>query len=841
MPRSVVLLSKGACSRMFNYYIHMKKVSLLLTFLLAFGLTAYAQNTYKFEGAIVDSSSQTPVEFAAVGLWTNGKPIDGTLTDDKGKFKFEEVKSGTYKLVVSFVGYKPMAIENITVSGKNVDLGNVKLTGDTQILDEVEVTGQASLIENRIDKLVYNADKDITNRGGTAEDVLRKVPMLNVDLDGNVTMRGSGNIRVLIDNKPSSIFASSIADALKQIPSDEIKSVEVITSPGAKYDGEGTAGIINIITKKNTLAGITGNVSMGVGYLGSFGFGNLSLRDKKWGISLQGGGRYSYNVRTDGTNNRTSFVNGTPTFLNQVDDNQAWRNFSNYSATFDYDFNSKTNFSIAYRNRSGNSRSEGFQDITTRGADQQLLSQNIRFVDNNSDNFSNTIDLTFTKKYEKPEKELTFLGQWSVNNRFTNFDSERNNIAFERSINDGIDREITAQLDFVQPINKSIKWELGAKGILRKVTSDGSFSFFNASTNTFDRAPSRENFLNYFQDVISGYSSFTIKLPKEYGLQAGVRYERTLINADFKDVPDADIPDYGNFLPSINVTKTFAKRHQMRASYTQRIQRPSIRFLNPFVDFSNPNDISFGNPVLNPELVDQFELNYSTFVKSNSINVSVYHRMTDNSITQIQDVIREGEQDITRTTYGNIGLDRNIGSNISLQLQPTKKFRVGGGFNAFYVYLDNRVISNEGWNFSYNANASYSFNKGWGAQFFGFMRSPNITLQGVQGAFNFHTFSVKKDFNNKKGSLGLGIENPLTKAIVIRSNSSDNSSPDFSFEQESVRNIYRRSIRVDFSYRFGKMDASGASLFRRRKTVNNSDLKEGGGDESGGMQGGGRN
>jgi outer membrane receptor protein involved in Fe transport len=812
----------------------MKKSTLLLTFLFAFSVLSHAQQTHKLEGVIVDSVSQSPVEFAAVGLWINGKPIDGTLTDEKGKFKFEEVKSGTYKLVVSFVGYKPMSIENIKMSDKNQNLGNVKLTGETQILDEVEVTGQASLVENRIDKLVYNADKDITNRGGTAEDVLRKVPMLTVDLDGNVSMRGSQNIRVLIDNKPSSIFASSVADALRQIPSDEIKSVEVITSPSAKYDGEGTAGIINIITKKNTLAGITGNVSLGVGYLGSFGFGNLSLRDKKWGISLQGGGRYSYNVRTDGYNNRTSFVNGTPTFLEQLDNNDSWRNYANYAVTFDYDFNKKNSVTLAYRNRFGNSRSEGTQNTTTKDANEQIVRQFERFVDNNRDNVTNTVDFTYIKKFENPDQEFNILAQWSENNRIENFDSKLNNVAFERSFNDGIDREVTLQLDYVQPLGKKAKWEMGAKGILRTVTSDGTFSEFR--DNQYVRRPDRENFLNYDQDVVAAYSSFTVQLPKDFGLQAGVRFERTLINADFKDVPDAEIPNYDNFLPSINLTKKFNKVHQFRLSYTQRIQRPSIRFLNPFIDYSNPQDISFGRPTLNPELVDQFELNYNTYIKSNSINVSVYHRMTDNSITQVQDIIREEGVDITRTTYGNIGLDRNIGSNISLQLQPTKKMRIGGGFNAYYVYLDNRVLSNEGWNFSYNANASYSFKNGWGAQFFGFLRSPTVTLQGLRGAFNFHTFSVKKDFKNKKGSVGFGFENPLAKAIVIRSNFEDNTSPDFSFTQESVRNIYRRSVRVDFQYSFGKMDAKGGRLFKRRKSVDNDDLKGGGDDD--GMQGG---
>ncbi|MFB0945728.1 MAG: TonB-dependent receptor, partial [Spirosomataceae bacterium] len=310
------------------------------------------------------------------------------------------------------------------------------------------------------------------------------------------------------------------------------------------------------------------------GYLGSFGFGNLSLRDKKWGISLQGGGRYSYNVRTDGYNNRTSFVNGTPTFLEQLDNNDSWRNYANYAVTFDYDFNKKNSITLAYRNRFGNSRSEGTQNTTTKDADKQIVRQFERFVDNNRDNVTNTVDFTYIKKFENPDQEFNILAQWSENNRIENFDSKLNNVAFERSFNDGIDREVTLQLDYVQPLGKKAKWEMGAKGILRTVTSDGTFSEFR--DNQYVRRPDRENFLNYDQDVVAGYSSFTVQLPKDFGLQAGVRFERTLINADFKDVPDAEIPNYDNFLPSINFTKKFNKVHQFRLSYTQRIQRPSI-------------------------------------------------------------------------------------------------------------------------------------------------------------------------------------------------------------------------------------------------------------------------
>lgn len=798
-----------------------------LLFLTGLIFQLQAQNEkFKIEGTLLDSISQKPVEFAAVGLWQNNKPIDGTLTDEKGRFKFSEKTAGTYKLMVSFIGYKPMSIENVQVK-ENLQLGTIKLTGDTKVLDEVTITGQAALVEDKIDKLVYNADKDISNRSGSAEDVLRKVPMLAVDLDGNVSLRGSQNIKVLIDNKPSSIFAASIADAIKQIPADQIKSIEVITSPGAKYDGEGTAGIINIITKKNSLAGINGSVSVGVGYMGSNGFGNLNLRDKKWGLSFQGGGRWSYNTLTDGLNTRTSYVNNIPTYLTQTDNNSAWRNHANYSVSFDYDLSKKSSLTLAYRNRSGNNRSLGTQHTLLQDANRATIREFERYIDNDRTNYTNSVDLTYIKLFDKPDQELSFLAQWSENNRDENYTAEQNEAPYEKSLNTGLDREITIQGDYTHPLTKKIKWEVGGKGILRTVTSLGSFSYYDANLKAYAPFPARDNYLNYSQDVVSGYSSFDFNLPKKFGFQIGARYEQTLIDATFKEVANADIPNYTTILPNIKLTKAFGKSKatRLRLSYSQRIQRPSIRYLNPYIDYSNSNDISFGNPYINPEMVDQYELTYSTFFKANSINVSLFHRGTDNSITSVRYIERINEQDITKTTYANIGIDKSYGLNTSLQLQPTPKLRIGGGFDALYVYLDNKVITNTGWNFSYRANAAYNFSKGWGMQFFGFMRSPSIELQGKRGAFNFYSLAAKKDLKNKKGSFGIGIENPFTKAMVVRSYFEDTQNPAFSFSNENVRNIYRRSVRVDFQYRFGKMDANGNGLFNKKKNISNDDIK----------------
>lgn len=809
---------------------------MLLSSYLSYGQSRGQAGNSIISGSIVDSVTNNLVEFAAVALWDANKAVDGTLTSDNGKFKFEGVKAGTYKVLVSYVGYQPLSLENVTVrKNSNVDLGEIKLVGDNIQLDAVTVTGQASLIEDKIDRLVYNAEKDISNTGGTAEEVLRKVPMLSVDLDGEVELRGSSNVRVLINNKPSAIFASSVGEALRQIPSDQIKSVEVITSPSAKYDGDGTAGIVNIILKKNTLAGVTGSINVGVGVLGSSGNGRVNLRDGKWGISLNGGGRASYNYKTTGINSRESVIDGVATYLTQLDDNRAVRAGGRYSGTFDYDFDKNTNFSITYSLRNRVRGSDGGQISTLLDSNRDLIYENNRDIDQSDKSNSSDLDFTFNKRYANPVKELSILAQVSQNNTDNYYTALQNGISADSSENQGKDRELSFQLDYVQPLGEKIKWEMGGKGVLRSALSDGQFYSYNTTTNSFALNDSRSNFLDYDQNVLAGYSSFTFELPNKWGVQAGVRYEKTTIDADFKELSDVEIPGYDNFLPSITVSKRFKEAGSIRTSYTQRIQRPSIRYLNPFVDYSNANSISYGSPTLAPELVDMLEVALSTYFGTNSINFSIYSRIEDNSITSISTVTRQDGLDVTETTYGNIGLNKRYGSNISANLNPTNKWRLGGGVNVDYTYMDNRTISNEGWSGGLNLNTSYSFPKDWAASFFAFYRSPRVQLQGTRNGFYFHGITVKKSINKKRGSIGLGLENPFVKTIDFKSALENRTDALNYFTTSSNRSIYRRSIRIDFQYRFGKMESDGKGLFRRKSNNRGDDSVDGGdaGDEGG--------
>jgi hypothetical protein len=299
----------------------------------------------KIKGILIDSMSKKPVEFAALALVDikTNNPIDGTTTDEKGAFTMTKVASGNFKILISFIGYKTKTINDVKIDRKTeLDLGSITLAPDVVQLNEVEVVGMAQLIEEKVDRLVYNAEKDITSRGGDASDVMKKVPMLTVDLDGNVSLRGSSNVRVLINNKPSTIIASSVADALRQIPADMIKSVEVITSPSAKYDAEGSAGIINIVTKKSTIQGGTLNIDTGIGNRGS----NLGLRGNyrtgKMGFSLGGFGRFGYNM--PGKSENMQVGKTEPFSVKQSSESHNKNAFGSYNLGWDYEIDPNRRF-----------------------------------------------------------------------------------------------------------------------------------------------------------------------------------------------------------------------------------------------------------------------------------------------------------------------------------------------------------------------------------------------------------------------------------------------------------------------------------------------------------------
>ncbi|MFL0205924.1 TonB-dependent receptor [Aquirufa sp. 2-AUSEE-184A6] len=796
---------------------------------------AAPKGSAKIIGFLLDSTDSKPVEFATLALINTktNKPVDGTVADGVGKFTLNKVAVGSYKIVVSFIGYDSKTVfVNITEKNDDRDLGVIKLQQSSKMLSEVTVEGQRALIEERVDRTVYNAEKDASNKGGDATDVLKKVPMLSVDLDGNPSLRGSTSVRVLINNKPSTIMASSIADALRQIPADMIKTVEVITSPSAKYDAEGSAGIINIVTKKNTLQGLTLSFDSSAGVRGS----NLSLngnfRNKNWGLSLGGFGRSEYNVNGKFESTQLTQNMGVETRNVQTAESRREGLFGNYQLGFDWDINKYNSITASTRFglRNGNNWQDGLQQIRN-GVLTSLRNTNSLDESANVD-----INVDYTHTFEKPQKEFSILSMYSRNNRSNDFYNLILNpkstmseiLSSIKNENGSYNEEATFQLDYQTPIAKNQMLEFGSKGIVRNVTSDYT-SYTAGSNGVYTQVNSAilpSNVFDYNQNILSSYGSYTVTTKNKWSIKTGARYEYTDISASFskKEGQNTVIPAYGVLVPSFNMSKTF-KSGTWRFSYNRRIQRPGIQNLNPNVNATNPLNISTGNPNLAPEYTNNYEVSYSKFIKQTYISTSFFMRNTTGAIN----VIREVFGDTVKTTSRNIGNEDAFGMNINLNVNLSNKLMIGGGGDLSYLVLANNVADpllnarNEGLQTNFRVFGNYNIGNGWGAQVFSFYRVNQIQLQGSQGGFGIYSLSFKKDFKNKKGSIGFGAENFLTpNGFIIR-----NETKTATINQVSENTLRNMNFKINFSYRIGKMSFGPT---KKKKSVNNDDTKGEGGD-----------
>ncbi|MDB5256881.1 MAG: TonB-dependent receptor [Chitinophagaceae bacterium] len=811
----------------------------LFTFLLFFSLIQWSQAqtnpvlpTGKISGIVTDSSTTEAIEFASVGLIdkATGKILDGTITDSAGFFVLEHVANGTYKVGVRMVGYNDITIDPVVVSDEKneVVLSKIQIASPTETV--VVVEGKKDLITEEVDRIVYNAENDATNKGGDASDVLRKAPLLMVDMDGNLSMRGNSNVKVLINGKASALMASSVADALKQIPADQIKSVEVITSPSAKYDAEGSAGIVNIVLKKNTLQGFSLNIDASAGIRGSSLGLNGAYRTKKMGFSLGGHGRAGYNIPGSYENDQNAYDRNTGMYTRTIQQahTQSLMGFGNYVFGWDYDIDSTNsiNASVKYGLRQMNNSQS---DLSSHSYQNDVLI-NESHRDVKTENGSQSIDanLTYTHLFKKPKKELSILGLYSRNNTNNDFTNNILNNADQSQIasrlknqNHGYNQESTVQVDYQHPLSKNQLLEVGAKNIYRQVYS--KYEYFSAVGADGDYTSfgndSLNNTFHYNQNITAAYTSYTLNFLKNYTLKAGLRYEYTSINAQYQQNREVSIPAYGVLVPSINVSKKFENGNMIKASYNRRIQRPSMQFLNPNVQASNPFNITVGNPELRPEYSNNYELSYSSYFGRSSATLAGFMRNTEGSIQAVRDV----KGDTIHTTYQNIGSEDAYGFNLFSNISISNRFTLGGGVDVYYAVLKNNNpdpfynASNQGWVISGRINGGFEIARGWGLQWFAFYRGNQVQLQGYQTSFGMYSLNIKKDFNQKKGSIGFGAENFFTPSIRIRTQLD---SP--MLNQSSSNILHNMNFKINFSYRIGKMTTEKKS---RKKSINNDDLK----------------
>lgn len=790
----------------------------------------------KISGVVVDSISGEAVEFATLVLIksADGKQLDGGITEADGSFKIIEVDNGTYNLNVSFLGYEDKLLKGLetTLEKPDLDLGTVYLLPTGVNLEEITVTGEASLVENRIDKLVYNADKDATTTGGDAADVLRNVPLLSVDLDGNVSLRGSSNIQILINGRPSTMFASNPADALKTIPANQIKTVEVITTPTAKYDGEGSSGIINIITKKKNAEGFTGSVNTSIGTRQNNGGLNLNWVRGRFG--LNGGANSFWSWRRegdieflrqelDGENILSTFSQGGPNSSQVLGFN------GNFGAF--YDFNAYNSINSSVRFNGFNNWRDGTLNGQITPADPTGAIAFMRANDNQGgrNGFDWTTDYKRTFPDSEREFSMAFQLSTTASDQENITDQQGDELRYEqdiRNFNDGVNSEYTLQADYVHPFAEAVKMETGVKSVIRRIDSD-----YRTLTRATDSDPFTpvsfltDNFL-YDQDVYAGYLSFNWKLGKSWGLITGARYERTAIAGEYRDLEEEPFKqEYDNILPSFILSKQFKNFSNLKLSFSRRIQRPSLFYINPFTQVSDPNNLVFGNPTLDPEVVDQYELSYGTFVKGVSVNAAVYYRKTTDVIESFVQI--EPASEISTTSYLNIGVNNSVGVNIftSINIKKVGSFRLG--FNIFTYDAESTVdsinLSRSTVIWNGNIGGNINLPRDWKFDLFGFARSPQQTLQGENPSFWIYGMGLRKEFN-KRFSLGIRAIEPFNERKSFPSEIQGEN-----FYQRSDFSIPFRSIGVSISYNFGQLDFNDSRRGRRSK-INNDDQKGGGND-----------
>ncbi|RZA00373.1 MAG: TonB-dependent receptor [Sphingobacteriaceae bacterium] len=809
----------------------------------------------RISGTIIDSVTKKPVEYATISIYRSGgkAPISGGLSDEKGNFKLDNVKAGSYKIGFSFIGYPTKFIDPVTttLSKPDFNMGTVHIAPSAQALKEVEITGQASLIENRIDKIVYNAEKDLTAAGGNVTDILRKVPLVTVDMDGNVSVRGDQNVRVLINGRPSGAMAASVADALKAIPADQIKSVEVITSPTAKYDAEGSGGIINIITKQKSISGVSGTVSGGVGTRQNNGNANINFNKNRLSLSINAGGNFSWPQTSKTDFDQELTFNNIKTINDSYSETTVKRYSSINTASLNYDINNYNAISSTFRFNQGGFDFSGEQ-LNNRTVGAAAL---ISFIGKTSSKttfggFDWSAD--YTRKFKKEGHEVIFSGQWSrstVKNNYLNLYSAEN--PNQRGNNKGVNDEYTIQMDYTLPLSKLLKIEAGGKGIFRRLSSDYDVNTdtlntgLNGNPDFFTEDLLNSNTYDYNQNVYAGYSVLNFTLSQNYSLLVGGRFEHTKIDGLPTNALQTDLKGFSNsyntFIPSLTIQRKIGQTQTVKLSYSKRIQRPSLQFLNPFINRNNILNQSIGNPELQPEISQTIELNYNTFIKSSVINLSVYYKHTKNLIEgigiPIEDVVGPDTITVTRTTFQNIGTNKSWGASFFGSVNPFKPLTIRGNINAFtYSPVPQGVnipnATNTGTYFLVNMflSAQYDLGKNWMAESFVLFNSPRRNVQGLNPSFRMYVFGVKKQFWDKKASLGFNTVQPFKQTLAF--NQEVNTS---TIKQTSKTRVPFQSFGITFSYSFGKLKFTNPQQ-QKKKGVNNDDMKQ---DDSGGGMGGG--
>lgn len=802
----------------------MKNIVFLILVIL-FANTLNAKNYEPIEkisilGKVIDKETKQPLEYATVVIKSlNGEIVTGGITDINGLFDVQ-VSRGTYNISVEFISFKSYTLLNKEIN-KTTDLGVISLELDAQALDEVEIIAEKSTVEIRLDKKIYNVGKDMTVKGGSASDVLDNVPSVTVDVEGNVSLRGNENVQILINGKPSGLVGLSGTDALRQLPADAIEKVEVITSPSARYDAEGTAGILNIVLRKGKALGFNGSLTANAGNPDNFGASvNLNYRANK--VNFFNSTGYSYSNSPGNSSSKTTYF----------DDNGAISSYRNEKTTYDRENNRfNTRFGIEYFLSDKSSLTSSVLYRKSDGEDISVNTNNL--LDANKvltssydrleleDDLDETIEyaLNFTQNFKTDGHKLIVDFQYG---KSTEDNYAEINYNDERNSTDEESKDILVQADYVLPIGEDAQFEFGFKADLNELTTDYLVEDFDDNTNQFINNTDFSNTLNFNQDIFSVYSQYGKKINK-FSYLLGLRAETTDRKINLIQTNEVYNKKFTELFPTVNLGLEFNDSESLTLGYSRRLRRPRGRYLNPFESRTSETYIRKGNVNLDPTYTNSFDLGYLKRWDKFTLNSSMYYQHAVNNIEWVQtEEIRDIDEIPTLVIIRNptnLSSQDQYGFEFTTNYTPFKWWRLNNSFNFF-----KSVTVGEFNDISYDSDDVSWFTRmvsrvtlpgeiDW--QTTGFYMGPSEGAQSKRDAMLMVNLAFSKDILKENATVSLNVSDLF--------NTRKRKSTTYSPTTESVGEFQwrERQIMLNFTYRFNQKK-------KRERSQNDYD---GGGEE----------
>jgi outer membrane receptor protein involved in Fe transport len=781
-------------------------IKLLIAIIITIPTYSYAQSDVIVTGKVIDKDVNQPLEYATVAFFSKkeNKIITGGITDLEGNFSIP-VPQGTYDITVEYISYTKKTIPNRKLV-TDTDLGVLGVAMDAQALGEVSIIAERTTVEIRLDKKIYNVGKDLTVRGGTVSDVLDNVPSVSVDVEGNVSLRGNDNVTILINGKPSGLVGLNSTDALRQLPAESIERVEVITSPSARYDASGTAGILNIILRRSKLQGLNGAITANAGYPTTAGIsGNVNYRTGDFNFFNTTG--YNYRESPGNSLTETEYFNEDEpsTFLNeQREFNRQNLGFTtNVGVEWYVNDSASITTSLVYRN--SDEENTTTNTIDRVNADGSLISRSLRIDPEKEDDKTIQYSLNFDKQFDdNSQHKLTFDFQFEKSD-----ESEKSSILDstpERVQTIESQNEVLLQSDYVLPIGENSQFEFGYRGDFSELDTDYTLEFEQDGEFVLDTDVS--NNLIFKQQVNAVYSQFGSKIKEKFSYLLGLRTESTRITIDQLTSNDFDKKNYIGLFPTVNLGYEINDDQSIQLGYNRRISRPRSRFINPFPSRSSASNLFQGNPDIDPSYSNQIDLGYLNKFGKVTLNSSIYFSRATDVFTFISEdtgdtvIIGDTEVPVIRRTPINLATNDRYGFEFTLTYKPTKKWNINGNLNLFKSITEGFYngtdfgADNLSWFARINNKYTLPGNIDWQTRIF--YGGPSEDAQNKRRGIFSTDLALSKDVFNEQASIAFNVNDVFNSRKRI----TDSFTP--TFDSYSEFQWRERSFNVSFTYRFNQ-------------------------------------